>query len=63
MFRRRVGRSIPLNLFFVVLVVDLSPCLRVNGEQALSGFFDGNRMLTRETIAIGLLWISLTVPP
>jgi hypothetical protein len=43
-------------------VVNLSPCLRVDNEQAPSGIFDGNRMFARETVAVGFLWISLTIP-
>jgi hypothetical protein len=37
------------------------PRLRMNSEQALSGFFDGNGVLSRETITIGIVLIDLTV--
>jgi len=46
----------------VVLLVNLSPRLRVNGEQTLPSFFNGNRALSREMVSIELVLISLSIP-
>ena len=45
----------------MVLLVDFFPSLRVNSEQALPGFFNGNGVLGRETITIELVLTSSTV--
>ena len=45
----------------MVLLVNLLPRLRMNSEQALPSFFDGNRVLSREMVTVGLVLISLAI--
>lgn len=46
----------------MILPVDFAPCFRVDSEQALPRFLDGDRMLSRKMIPIKLVLINLTIP-
>jgi hypothetical protein len=58
---RRVERAVPLDLLRMVLLMNLLPCFRVNDEETLAGLFDGNRVLAREAVTVGLILIGLTI--